>query len=89
MKPVIELKYCKGCNVCVYMCPKKCFSKGADISERGYFAAVVSSPENCFNHGHTEKLICELCVLSCPDQAISWKPEVDEEEGEKDVDKAG
>jgi Pyruvate/2-oxoacid:ferredoxin oxidoreductase delta subunit len=39
----------------------------------------VSAPENCFNHERTEKLICELCVLSCPDQAISWKPEPEED----------
>ncbi|UCE44813.1 MAG: ferredoxin family protein [Methanobacteriota archaeon] len=75
MKPEIGLAYCKGCNICIYMCPKKCYSKGADISERGYFAAVVSDPENCFNHDRSDKLICELCILSCPDQAISWVPE--------------
>ena len=80
MRPSIELKYCKGCNICVYMCPKQCFSKGAEISPRGYFAAVVSEPEKCFNHDRKEKLICELCVLSCPDQAISWQPEPKEDE---------
>jgi 2-oxoglutarate ferredoxin oxidoreductase subunit delta len=78
MKPVVDLKYCKACNICIYMCPKKCFSKGADLSEKGYFAAVVSAPENCFNHDREGKLICELCVLSCPDQAISWHPEDEE-----------
>ncbi len=78
MKTVIDLKYCKGCNICVYICPKSCYSKGADISERGYFAAVVSSPESCYNWKREGKLICELCTLSCPDQAISWKPEEEE-----------
>ena len=80
MRPEIDLKLCKGCNICVYMCPKECFSAGTDISERGYFAAVVSAPENCFNHERTKKLICELCILSCPDQAISWKAEDGEED---------
>ena len=87
MRPEIDLRYCKACNICVFMCPKQCFSEGADISERGYFAAVVSAPEKCFNHERTEKLICELCVLSCPDQAISWKPEPEEEK--KDEHKTG
>ena len=81
MRTAIDLRYCKGCNICVYICPKKCYSKGADISERGYFAAVVSAPENCYNYKREGKLICELCTLSCPDQAISWKP--DEEEAKK------
>lgn len=81
MRTVINLTHCKGCNICVYICPKKCYSKGADLSERGYFAAVVSSPESCYNHKREGKLICELCTLSCPDQAISWKAE--EEEAKK------
>ncbi len=81
MRTVIDLKHCKGCNICVYICPKKCYSKGPDLSPKGYFAAVVSSPESCYNWKREGKLICELCVLSCPDQAISWKPE--EEEGKK------
>lgn len=81
MKTVIDPKYCKGCNICVYICPKKCYTKGAELSERGYFAAVVSAPESCYNWKREEKLICELCTLSCPDQAISWHPE--EEEAKK------
>jgi len=79
MKPVIDPKLCKGCNICVYICPKKCYSKGAEISEMGYFDAVASSTEKCYNHNREGKLICELCVLSCPDQAISWHPETEEE----------
>lgn len=81
MKPVINTKYCKGCNICIYICPKKCYSRGTDISEMGYFAAVVSAQEKCYNHNKEDNLICELCVLSCPDQAISWTAE--EEEAKK------
>jgi len=88
MRPGIDLRYCKGCNICVYMCPKQCFSNGADLSVQGYFPAIVTAPEKCFNYGRTEKLICELCVLSCPDQAISWEPEPEEKE-EKDADQTG
>lgn len=79
MKAVVNHKYCKGCNICVYICPKKCYTKGANISEMGYFAAVNSFPEKCYNHNREGKMICELCILSCPDQAISWHPESEEE----------
>jgi len=79
MKTAINLKHCKGCNICVYICPKKCYSKGTELSPRGYFAAVVSAPENCYNHKKDDNPICELCILSCPDQAISWTPEGKEE----------
>ena len=56
MKPVIDPRLCKGCNICVYICPKK-----------------------CYNHNREGKLVCELCIMSCPDQAISWHEETEEE----------
>jgi len=64
----------------VYICPKKCYSRGTEILEAGYFTAVVSAPEKCYNHNRVGKLVCELCILSCPDQAISWHEEDEEDE---------
>jgi len=72
MKAEINPKYCKGCNICIYICPKKCFSEGDEISELGFYVPHVPAPEKCFNHGRTGEMMCELCVLSCPDQAIGW-----------------
>ena len=63
----------------MYICPKKCYSKGTEILEAGYFTAVASSSEKCYNHNRAGKLVCELCILSCPDQAISWHEETEEE----------
>jgi 2-oxoglutarate ferredoxin oxidoreductase subunit delta len=79
MKPVVDPKLCKACNICVYICPKKCYTKGTEILQAGYFTAVVSYPEKCYNHNRKGKLVCELCVLGCPDQAISWAEETEEE----------
>jgi len=75
MKPDINFKYCKGCNICLFICPKECYSKGTALSDLGYYVPIVSSPEKCFNHGRTGKMLCELCVLSCPDLAITWAEE--------------
>jgi len=75
MKAKINPNYCKGCNICIYICPKGCYSKGDNLSDMGYFVPNVSAPEKCFNHGRKGKMICELCVLSCPDQAITWVKE--------------
>lgn len=73
MKTEIIEAYCKGCNICVYICPKGVFAKSKRLSDKGYFIPVVSAPDKCFNHGQNEgKMKCELCVLSCPDQAIRW-----------------
>lgn len=75
MRPEIISEYCKGCNICIYICPKGCFSESDELSDLGYFVPRVSAPEKCFNHGRSGKMLCELCVLSCPDQAIRWVEE--------------
>lgn len=76
MKPEINETYCKGCNICVYICPKCVFLKGKKLSDIGYFIPSVSAPEKCFNFGKKSgRMSCELCILSCPDQAINWVQE--------------
>lgn len=76
MKVKINELLCKGCNICVHVCPKGTYAKGNRLSDMGYFAPLIAAPEKCFNHNRdSSKLICELCVLSCPDQAITWVPE--------------
>ncbi|MCX8173661.1 MAG: ferredoxin family protein [Thermoplasmata archaeon] len=72
MHPEINPDYCKGCHLCVHVCPKKVYSKSEKISKRGAVLPAVDHPEQCVNAKKStgEKLSCELCVLSCPDQAI-------------------
>ena len=53
----INLGWCKGCGICVMVCPKKVLGQ----DERG--KAVVDDPDNCIK--------CRLCELSCPDFAIT------------------
>lgn len=73
MKTVIDPEYCKGCNICVHICPKGVYLKGKKLSDMGYFVPEVAAPEKCLNYNRSpKKLICELCVLSCPDMAIRW-----------------
>jgi 2-oxoglutarate ferredoxin oxidoreductase subunit delta len=49
-------KWCKGCNICVELCPKQTLALGADIK------AYQHKPEDC--------ILCGLCELRCPDLAI-------------------
>ena len=52
---LIQERWCKGCNVCVALCPKKvlALSNGKATAER---------PIDCIG--------CLLCAMRCPDFAI-------------------
>jgi len=54
----LTLKWCKGCGICVDMCPAKVFT-----AEEGTGRAIVAYPERCSD--------CGLCELYCPDYVIS------------------
>jgi 2-oxoglutarate ferredoxin oxidoreductase subunit delta len=72
--PKIDEKYCKGCNICVAICPVRVYSEGETASSRGYIVPRLGDPEKCVDseRGPAEKKKCELCIYVCPDQAITW-----------------
>lgn len=73
----IDEKYCKGCNICVAICPVDVYVEGEALSSRGYIVPVIKNAERCMDAGRGpgEKKKCELCVYVCPDQAIGWENE--------------
>jgi 2-oxoglutarate ferredoxin oxidoreductase subunit delta len=73
----IDEKYCKGCNICVAICPAKVYTEGKEVSVRGYIVPLISNPQKCVDaeRGPGEKKKCELCIYACPDQAIGWEHE--------------
>ena len=62
---VITPQWCKGCGICIELCPKQVFS-----AEEGTGKVVLSAPERCSD--------CGLCELYCPDYAISLEREAAE-----------
>jgi len=55
---VIESAECKGCRLCVEVCPKHCISIGSEINVLGYqFARFESGSCNA----------CGLCFYVCPE----------------------
>lgn len=56
--PKIEInnRWCKGCGICVTLCPQKVL----ELSMLG--KAVAANPEKCVN--------CKMCSEHCPDYAI-------------------
>ena len=54
--------YCKGCMLCVELCPKQVFERSDNLNMRGYFVPEVAYPDRCVG--------CMLCEHICPDIAI-------------------
>jgi 2-oxoglutarate ferredoxin oxidoreductase subunit delta len=52
----INRDWCKGCGICVELCPKKVL----ELDEQDKVVAV--RPQDC--------ICCKLCELRCPDFAI-------------------
>jgi 2-oxoglutarate ferredoxin oxidoreductase subunit delta len=55
---------CKGCGLCVTVCPKKIVVLAADkINAKGYSPAEVSDMSLCIG--------CAFCAKMCPDCVIT------------------
>lgn len=63
-KVIINKERCKGCDLCVSVCPKKILILSPDeINAKGY------SPAECINQD--ECIACGFCATICPDFAIT------------------
>lgn len=60
---------CKGCGLCVTVCPKHVIELAARFTPRGYHpAALIASARDGGGEGCTG---CMLCSTICPDAAIT------------------
>jgi 2-oxoglutarate ferredoxin oxidoreductase subunit delta len=59
----IEEKLCKGCGLCVDVCPKNVLEIAKQVNAKGYFPAFQARPDDCIK--------CTICCIMCPDVAIS------------------
>ena len=60
---VIDDERCKGCGLCVDVCPKKVLEISDKVSPKVYFPVFQARPEDCIH--------CTLCCIMCPDVAIT------------------
>ena len=61
-KVVVITDRCKGCGICVELCPNKVLDIGEHVNSRGYRYVVVKAQDRCVG--------CRKCELMCPDLAI-------------------
>jgi 2-oxoglutarate ferredoxin oxidoreductase subunit delta len=60
---VVDPKLCKGCHICISVCPHGVLKKSEVVDNRGFFLPRVVDLEAC--------KVCTLCEMECPDFAIS------------------
>lgn len=60
---VIDRDTCKGCYLCVNVCPKGLLQKSKEPNAHGFFPIE-------FNDTQNECLGCAMCATHCPDIAI-------------------
>ncbi len=59
---VVNPKYCKGCHICISVCPHEVLAKSEEVDNRGFFLPSVIDLDAC--------KVCHLCEMHCPDFAI-------------------
>jgi 2-oxoglutarate ferredoxin oxidoreductase subunit delta len=65
----IDVDRCKGCGLCVTVCPKNVLEISEQVNTKGYFPAYQARPEDC--------ITCALCCTMCPDVAITITEDAD------------
>ncbi len=63
-KVTFQTDTCKGCGLCVSVCPKKIIVLSENIlNKKGYAPAVVIDQTQCIG--------CAFCATMCPDCVIT------------------
>ncbi|NLI15852.1 MAG: 4Fe-4S binding protein [candidate division Zixibacteria bacterium] len=62
----VDIKRCKGCELCIVACPEGVIALSKTFAPSGYYPAMMAKPEACTG--------CRQCAYVCPDVAIEvWK----------------
>ncbi len=60
---IVDNEVCKGCEICIPVCPEDVIRMSSDVNHKGYHYAYMENPEACTG--------CTNCGIVCPDRAIS------------------
>ena len=62
-KLTFKTDYCKGCGLCVDVCPKDVLRLAPDkINKKGHHPDEAAKPDQCVG--------CGSCAIMCPDSII-------------------
>lgn len=63
----IDRERCKGCHLCLAVCPKHCIEVDPDLNKKGYQPACFRESSESDDRACTA---CTMCALVCPEVAI-------------------
>lgn len=69
---IVDIEKCKGCGVCVEVCPVKVLELNRSVNSKGYNYSFMARPEDCIG--------CAGCGIVCPDSCITVYRELRESE---------
>ena len=58
----IDQDLCKGCEICIFFCPKGAISLSDKLNASGYLPASFNDKNECTG--------CAICAVVCPEVAI-------------------
>lgn len=59
----VHKELCKGCGLCIDLCPKDVFEVSPEVNQKGFNVIAPAREDDCIK--------CRLCEKSCPDLAIT------------------
>lgn len=63
-KITLDRERCKGCGLCVSVCPRNVIAIGKNArNKKGYYTAECIDDEKCVG--------CAMCAVMCPDCVIT------------------
>ena len=67
-KITIDRELCKGCYLCVSVCPNHLIAVSEKLNQKGYYPAEYIETDSKENDRKCTG--CTLCAITCPDIAI-------------------
>lgn len=58
----VDTERCKGCSVCVSVCPTNVLRLSNEVNAKGYTYSYMANPDDCIG--------CASCGYVCPDGCI-------------------
>ena len=61
-KVTVKSEICKGCGLCVEVCPKKIIVFAKETNKKGHIPVLITDESKC--------IACAFCAMMCPDCAL-------------------